>query len=131
MRDAFPLLWCRSRRKAPRALSGKARKLRRREHGTPGHSALPRAVSRAAVRSAPSRDRAEAGLYGVSAKRQGKRTAGWSGGARSAGAPIGDPLQQIGKPYREVDTLAELACTSGIGCRATQLVEPVEQQFEV
>src|SRR5262249_4236826 len=53
-RHAMPFpcsVHARTRRVALRALSGKARKLRRREHGTPGHQALPPA-SPAAVRSA-------------------------------------------------------------------------------
>src|SRR5262249_20048239 len=41
----FPLL-CPPRRVALRTLSGKARMLRRRKHRTPGHAALPRALSK-------------------------------------------------------------------------------------
>ena len=67
--DAFPWVAARSRRKAPRAVSGKARKLRRREHGTAGHDALPQPRKRAAVRSAPGRDRAEARFIRISDKK--------------------------------------------------------------
>src|SRR3977135_3225247 len=46
--------------RSPSSPFGKARKLRRREHGTPDPQALPLGANQAAVRSAPGRDRAGA-----------------------------------------------------------------------
>src|SRR5215475_4913274 len=60
------------RRQAPRAFRERLESLRRREHGTSDHTALPASLrtkalleasdGTAAVRSAPGRDRAEAGV---------------------------------------------------------------------
>src|SRR5262245_12176788 len=96
MRCLSPRGSCSTRRKAPRALSGKARKLRRREHGTPGHKALPLGSSRALRPSVqlPAGIERKPGLYGISAKTQ--RLSRWVGAAnlRPSPALVGRALEE-------------------------------------
>src|SRR5215510_913096 len=59
------------RREALRALSGKARMLRRREHGTPDHRPCRSALTKQPSVQFPAGIERKRGLYGVPTKRQG------------------------------------------------------------
>src|SRR6201987_4334357 len=62
---------CSPRRKALRALSGKAGMLRRREHGTPDHRPCPPALAEQPRVQSPAGIERKRALYGVPTKRQG------------------------------------------------------------
>src|SRR5262249_36008983 len=60
-----------TRREAHRALSGKARMLRRREHGTPDHRPCGLALAKQPSVQFPAGIERKRGLYAVPTKRQG------------------------------------------------------------
>src|SRR6202451_1419658 len=82
-----------------------------------------------AVRSAPGRGRAEWGLIRAAGEeRQGYRGKGYWG---SAGR-FGRPLDQLGEPHRQFDTLADLLVAGSLGSGGlTQFLYAGQQRFHV
>src|SRR5262245_16696211 len=117
---------CSPRRVALRALSGKARMLRRRKHRTPGHQALPLALSKGRESPRPSvqlpagieRKPRLIGPFGQKA-----RIAATVSGLLAPPAAL-DPLQDLGKLDGEVGALADVAI--GLRLVAALRAQPVE-----
>ena len=53
-----------------------------------------------------------------------------SGASRVDGLRRAGPLQEVGKPHREIDTFADLARARGVARRAAQLVELAQEQLQ-
>src|SRR5574341_2636402 len=89
--------------------------------------------SHAAVRSAPSRDRAEARFIGTCEENASFAPASQtsrSGRALAVAAGHRGPLQQFRKLHRKIDALADLSCALAVGRACAQLAEFAQQQFE-
>jgi hypothetical protein len=55
----------------------------------------------------------------------------WNGGISEALTAAVGILEDLRKPHREFDALAQLSCASGIGwSRPAQLLDPIQQDFK-